>query len=170
MARALAGDKAAYEQLLRRSAVPLRGYFFRALGAVAARAERAEDLVQEVLLTLHRKRDLYSPGMPFLPWLFAIARHRLIDHFRAEKRRPETVAWLDVFDTAEEEKATFSEENRLLLEEWLAALSPRQREILVMAKAEGVPLAEIAARLDMSLSAVKVTVHRAIQKVRKRIR
>ena len=48
-------------------------------------AEEAEDLVQETLLAVHLKRHTYDPEALFTPWLYAIARYKLIDHLRSNK-------------------------------------------------------------------------------------
>lgn len=96
-----------------------------------------------------------------------MAKYRLIDHIRAEKRRPILAEWEEFLDPADPNPEIYQDERFFRLEELLEGLSPRQKSILVLAKANGTPLAEIAKQFNMSLSAVKVTVHRALQKVRK---
>lgn len=163
----LDGDKIAYERFLEKAATMIRGYLFNSMSAATRSAEKAEDLVQDVLVTIHRKKHLYRADMPILPWLFAIARYRLIDHVRAEKRRPSLVAWEEDFDPADPAPLSLSVEQAFDLEQLLEGISARQREILLLAKVDRVPLAEIAERFDISLSAVKVTIHRALRKIRK---
>src|SRR5512139_3795799 len=86
MARAQDGDAAAYRALL--------GAITPYARAIASRALReradAEDVVQEVLMTVHRIRHTYDPARPFRPWLLAIVRHRVLDRLRARGRR---AAW-----------------------------------------------------------------------------
>jgi RNA polymerase sigma-70 factor (ECF subfamily) len=69
------GDKAAYETLLT-DIVPL-------LRAVVQRTWRnahdVDDIVQDVLLSLHAVRDTYDPARPLVPWLLTIARRRIAD-------------------------------------------------------------------------------------------
>jgi RNA polymerase sigma-70 factor (ECF subfamily) len=166
MRQSLLGNKEAYEKLLKRISVMVRGYLFKRLRPGSQ--EKVEDLVQDVLVAIHRKKHLYRLDMPLLPWLYAIAKYRLIDHFRAQKRRPAFVEWDETFDPAAPEKNRVSDTTLFELEELLESLSPRQREILFLAKGEGLPLADIAFRFNMSLSAVKVTVHRALQKLREK--
>ena len=82
MAAAQAGDRAAYERLLR-EILP----FLRALLARQQRTpDRIEDVVQDVLLTVHRVRHTYDPARPFGHWLAAIARRRSIDALRRRGR------------------------------------------------------------------------------------
>src|SRR5579859_4431481 len=82
MAAAQGGDREAYRRLLG-EIVP----FIRAIVARQHRmADRAEDVVQDVLLTLHRVRHTYDPGRSFKHWLAMIARRRSIDALRRRLR------------------------------------------------------------------------------------
>ena len=167
MNESLQGDQTSYHSFLSRVSVMLRGYLTNAMGSHMRTPEKVEDLVQDVLLAIHRKKHLYRTDMPILPWLFAIARYRLIDYVRSEKRRPSLVEWDDTFDPSDPRQTiALSDENIFQIEELLECLSTTQKQILILAKAEGIPLSEIANRFNMSLSAVKVTVHRALRKVR----
>ncbi len=166
MRLSLEGDRPAYEKLLKKIAEMVRGYLNNALGKSQRTEEKVEDLVQEVLISIHRKKHLYQPTLPILPWLFTIARYRMIDHIRLEQRRPKLTEWEETFDPPAPDRTAPLEEIAFELEERLEPLSDRQKEILIMAKAEGIPLAEIAGKLGMSLASVKVTIHRALKKVR----
>lgn len=170
MLRSLDGDKIAYEKMLLTISTMLRGYLMNSLSARHRNLETVEDLIQEVLISIHRKKHLYRTQMPILPWLFAIARYRLIDYLRAENRRPRLEGWEDTFDAPEPKRMELSSERLFELEEILSGLTPRQRRVLLLAKTEGVPLAEIAQQLDMSLSTVKVTIHRCLASIRKQVK
>lgn len=176
MIRSLRGDSAAYEKLLGRISLLLRAYLTKSLGPKRGSRERAEDLVQEVLLALHHKRHTYEPGRPLLPWIYSIARYRMIDSIRAERRIPlsseleegaDAQASLKQHADAERDaESVFGGDKDLA--ELLATLSDKQRTILLLAKVEEVPLAQIATRLSMSLSAVKVTIHRAMTQLKRK--
>lgn len=84
----LRGDRVAYEKLLEQVAIMVRMYLHRTLGSRQGSVEKVEDLVQEVLISIHQKKESYRSSQPILPWVYAIARYRLIDSIRAEKRRP----------------------------------------------------------------------------------
>ena len=130
-------------------------------------SEQVEDLVQEVLITIHKKRDLYDVNQPLLPWVYTFARYKLIDSLRAEKRRPECVEWVEKFDAlAVVHKPPIEEE--VQGEPLMEGLSGKQKEILRLAKVEEISLNEIAAQMEMSLSAVKVSIHRSLKFIRKR--
>ena len=74
MAAAQAGDAEAYRRLLR-DCLPVIAGMVRAQGV---RADAVDDVVQDVLLTIHRARATYDPARPFLPWLRAITQRRAI--------------------------------------------------------------------------------------------
>ena len=162
----IAGDSASYQKFLEQVSELLRGFLMGALSPSQRSVERVEDLVQEVLLSIHRKRDLYRAEHPILPWLYAIARYKLIDSLRQEKVRPRgSVAIEDLENELFVEATEFLPDDG---EHLLDGLSDRQKEIIRLAKVEEEPLAQIAAKLGMSLSAVKVSIHRSLQILRKR--
>ena len=83
MAASQNGDARAYQALLR-ACVPFAATIARRQGVPA---DRVEDVVQEILLTIHRARATYDPLRPFLPWLRAIAQRRAIDALRSRYRQ-----------------------------------------------------------------------------------
>src|SRR6202034_3263665 len=95
MARYQAGDFAAATALIECVGPQLHRFF---LAQFVSRAH-ADDLLQETWLRIHRVRRTYRSGEPLLPWLYAIARHVRIDHFRKVSRT-----------TAREEKLTDASE------------------------------------------------------------
>lgn len=132
----------------------------------AVAVETVEDLVQDVLVAIHRKKHLYDPSRPALPWIFAVARYRLIDHARALSARPPTTTLEDIPEAALAGDEVL--DRGLEVEELLEGLTDNQRRAVVLAKMEGRPLADVAAGLGLSLSAVKVTVHRALEALRRK--
>jgi RNA polymerase sigma-70 factor (ECF subfamily) len=165
MLRGLAGDAAAHAALLGAMSGYLRGYFSRRLGAGAA---DLEDLVQDTLLAIHLRRGTYDTAQPFTPWAYAIARYKLLDHFRRGGVR-KTVPLEDAGDLFAvdnpEEGAVRRDVGKLL-----SALPPRQRRLLRDVKITGLSMEEAAAKADMSVTAVKVSVHRGMQSLIKRVR
>lgn len=151
---ALGGDATAYRRFLEQVTVRLR------------RELKDEDLVQDVLMAIHRKRDLYRPEFPVWPWIRAIAKHRLIDSQRARARRPELVASSQWLDDVEDPRGTLDRDTSDLTAA-LEQLDERQREILRLAKLEGLAYAEIGRRFGLSVAAVKVSVHRSLKAIRR---
>ncbi len=165
MLLSLGGDGAAETVLLRTLASALRRYFARRLGEAAA---EVEDLVQDTLIAIHTKRHTFDTHQPLTPWVYAIARYRLADHFRRGRSRREAP-----LDAAEEPVAADdfeAAEARQDLARLLAALPARQRRLVEDVKLAGRSIEETSARSGMSGSAVKVAVHRAVSALAKRVR
>ena len=80
MRAAQRGDQAAYTRLVRK-VMPLLQRVLRTRQRFLQSADR-DDLMQEVLLSLHRAMATYDPGREFVPWLMAIARNKMADHAR----------------------------------------------------------------------------------------
>jgi RNA polymerase sigma-70 factor (ECF subfamily) len=157
MVRGLDGDATAHRRLLSLLSVRLRAFFRRRLGGDAA---DAEDLVQETLMAVHTRRATYDRSQPFEAWVYAVARYKLIDHFRRAKVRA-TVP-LEAAGAVFAESDVESGAARADLDRLLAQLPPRQQALIRSVKIEGLSMAEAAARSGMSVSAVKVSVHRGL--------
>lgn len=163
--RGQAGDEAAYRHALTLIAQRLRGYLRRRLQDTP---DEVEDMVQEVLLSLHAHRGSYDGTVPLSAWVQAIARHRLIDHWRRQGRRPETLAlpddeaaWGDLAHDGE----TPQHEARRDLRQLLQTLPDAQRRAIELVHLAGLTNAEAAAVTGASESAVKVQVHRGLKRL-----
>jgi RNA polymerase sigma-70 factor, ECF subfamily len=159
MVRALAGDERAYQTFLAQVAAHLRPYFRRRL---FEGPDQAEDLVQEVLIAVHTKRDTFDPTLPVTAWLYAIARFKLIDHLRRTKRRGTQVPiddFDDLFATSDPEAGVARRDLDRLLDQ----LPPKQRDTIRMVKIEDMSVRETAERASISESDVKVSIHRGMK-------
>lgn len=168
MAAAQAGDRRAYDTLLRDCLPLLRAIARRRI----ADAHEAEDAVQDTLLTIHRMLATYDPSRPLRPWIAAIAERRCVDRLRRRGRGAGREAPLD--DHAETLAAPAGEtgEDRIAgrqLRAAVASLPDSQRTALRLAKLEDLPLAEASARSGMSVGALKVATHRALRTLRRRL-
>jgi RNA polymerase sigma-70 factor, ECF subfamily len=121
-----------------------------------------------VLLAIHQKRHTYRTDLPILPWIYTIARYRLIDSVRAARRVPISIPWEEELTPTGGDDEPQDGLEKLEVERALGSLSPKQREALILSKVEGLPLADVAAKMKMSLSAVKVTIHRAMKTLKKK--
>ena len=162
MLAGLDGDAAAHKALLTTLSAHLRAYFKPRLAQVGMAAADTEDLVQETLIALHTRRHTYDRSQPLTPWVYAIARYRLVDYLRRSK-----ASVMDVpIEAAEEvlaEDDTSSVESGLDLAKLMASLSPKARQAIQFVKLDGLSVGEAAARSGMSRSAVKVSVHRGLR-------
>jgi RNA polymerase sigma-70 factor (ECF subfamily) len=158
MEQSLEGDCASYGELLSSITPALRR-------AIRTRARQvgldAEDVVQEVLLALHLKRNTWVRGTPVAPWLAAIARNKIVDAHRRRGRRPE-VSNDSVVETLRDE-GDVSEDQSQELERGIAGLPERQRQVLHAVSLEGYSAQEAATQLQMSEVGVRVTLHRALK-------
>jgi RNA polymerase sigma-70 factor, ECF subfamily len=159
MVAALAGDGVAYRKLLAAVSDNLRVYYQRRLGPTDA-----EDLVQETLAAIHSRRGTYDASLPFTAWVYGIARYKIIDVYRRNKRRP-TVSIDDVHELFANDEAEAANAKRDI-EKLLAMLPEKQANLLRKIKLEGLSVEQVAARMGMSQSAVKVGVHRALKVLR----
>src|SRR5260370_3560930 len=87
MRSAISGNSAAYHRLLKAVTPVLRAAARRGLARAGQPIDQSEDIVQDILLAVHLKRHTWDVNAPFAPWLFAIARHKLIDALRRRGRR-----------------------------------------------------------------------------------
>ena len=158
------GDKASYEVLLKDVCQLLRGYLQKRLG----RSEASEDVMQEILISIHSARHTYDPAKPFAPWMYAIAKFRLADYWRRtfrliEDEMPEGLE----SKVAEPEASPFVEEMKDRVTVSLSRLPEKQRRAVNLLKLEGMSIREAALELQMTEAALKVTAHRAYKALRK---
>ena len=153
------GDGAAYARLLGAIAPVLRGVIRARGGGLGP--ETCEDVLQDVLLAVHLKRQTWREDAPLRPWLYAIARHKVVDAFRARGQRVD----LPVHDFAEALAAPAGPDPTLArdAEKLIARLDPRAADIVRAIGIRGDSIAETGARLDMTEGAVRVALHRALK-------
>jgi len=156
------GDKAACERLLTRVSEITRRYVSGSLQRVGiAPAGRAEDIVQEILLAVYAKRGTYDPDHCFLPWMYAIAKYKLIDNLRTTKGNRSPLP----LESAPEPSHSPDVSDVLDVEQLLGALPAKQRVLLGLVKLDGFTAAEAAQKTGTTESSVKVSVHRAMKKL-----
>jgi len=155
MARALAGDKAAYRLVLDESRRWLLRFYARRVSP-----QMIDDLVQETLISVHSKRQSFDPLRPYLPWLAAIARYRWVDALRRipveDELHPEEIA------SGEDDGAIVA---RLSISRLLSHLPAGQANAIVLTRIEGRSVAEAASICGQSESLIKVNVHRGLRKL-----
>ena len=166
MLESLAGDARSYGLLLKEVAQHLRFYFLRRLSD--AHKGDADDLVQETLMALHTRRATYEVDRPFTAWLHAIARYKLIDHFR-RKRIGTTVPLDDAQDIFAPDTSDAASD-RLDVERLLETAPEKTRDLIYRTKIEGQSIAEVAESTGLSETSVKVSIHRGIKAIATKLR
>ncbi|MGJ3646998.1 sigma-70 family RNA polymerase sigma factor [Sphingomonas sp. GlSt437] len=164
MVAGLDGDAGAQERLLRAMLPLLRGFFGRRLGR---EADEVEDLVQETLIALHTRRATFDRDRPFTAWAYAVARYKLVDHFR---RRRAHVPVEDVAEILLAEGFEDALSARLDVDRLLEGLSPKQARAIRDTKISGLSVAEAASDAKLSEADVKVSVHRGLKALAERLK
>ena len=164
MSRYQRGDFAAATALIHRLSPQLHRFF---VVQFASRGD-ADDLLQETWMRIHEVRHTYRAGEPVLPWLYAIARHIRVDHYRKARR---TAAREERLEEMPEVAAVLPARSGGTpdLEALLAPLPQSQREVIEMLKVSGMSLEEVARATSSSVGSVKQKAHRAYQTLRERL-
>ena len=168
MRSAIAGDSAAYHRLLRAVTPVLRAAARRGLARAGQPVDQSEDIVQDILLAVHLKRHTWDVNAPFAPWLFAIARNKLIDSLRRRGRR----VFVNIDDFAEtlpgEPPAESAPASEVAAQ--LQSLPARQRDVLQSIAVESASIKDTAAKLAMTEGAVRVALHRGLASLTAKLR
>lgn len=164
MRAAQGGDAEAYRALLTALRPWLVAYFRRRL-----QSPDTEDLVQITLISVHEKRHTYDPGAPFMPWIAAVARHKLIDHVRRHGRYVHVE--LDEHNEPVDEAGLGlpSAIARRDVQVLLAQLPVDQARIIRLHKVEELSLEDVSNLTGKSVAALKVTIHRGLKKLREAV-
>lgn len=166
MAAAQDGDGASYRRLLAELAPVLRRVVVRRWRGTA---EDAEDVLQDVLLSIHAVRHTYDPARPLMPWLMAIVHHRVADAARRSGRRAGEFAVANLEETFGEVAANSQWESPAdgdALRKAVSGLPAGQRRAIEMLKLKEMSLKQASAASGMSVAALKVAVHRAVKSLR----
>lgn len=163
------GDSAAYLRLLQ-EVTPLLRRVVRQQRKFLQPCD-VEDLVQDILLSLHSVRATYDPARPFLPWLLTIARNRMVDGSRRQIRRTANEISVAEYPETFSEAPTNTLETRYgdreALHKAIGQLPSGQRRAVEMLKLREMSLKEAASESGMSVVALKVAVHRGMNTLRR---
>ena len=169
MRAAQSGDADAYRALLTAVAPRIRRVVRARRGFLGA--AETEDLVQDVLLSVHAVLATYDPSRPFMPWLLAIVRNRLVDAARRYGRQQAHEISVDDVQVTFGQIATNTTDEGIgdveALEQAIRALPAGQRQAIQLLKLQEMSLKEAAAATGTSVTALKVATHRAIVSLRR---
>lgn len=160
------GDNVAYAALLSEILPVLR----RSVAYRWPSAPDVEDIVQEIVLSVHTVRHTYDPTRPFMPWLMTIATRRTIDAARRRTARNANETTVDIMpetfsgDTAKNEQEISDDQEAI--RRALAQLPDGQRQAVELMKVKGLSLQEASAVTGKSVASLKVSVHRALKAMR----
>ena len=160
-------DENAFEILYHRYEVPLLNFFYRRVHDW----ETAQDLVQETFIRVHAHLGTLRDRKKFSSWLFSIAKQLIAMHLRKNRRSIETTPVDEIFETHMIEPehrspvASIIAEEQLEIVRALAQRLPESERTAFELRLNNMTLEEIAETLAISLSATKVRLHRAKQKL-----
>jgi len=166
MRRSLDGDQHAYAEILQETSRFLRPYLAKRLSFT----NEVDDLLQEILISIHKARHTYDGNRPYKPWVYAIAKFRLQDHLRAHYS--DHLHHADDLSEMEEflhEPVTESAISYESISGEVEKLPEKQAAILRLMHQDGYTAKEIAEKIGMKESAVKVAAHRAYKILRKNL-
>jgi RNA polymerase sigma-70 factor (ECF subfamily) len=168
MRSAISGDNSAYQRLLKAVTPVLRAAARRGLARAGQPVDQSEDIVQDILLAVHLKRHTWDANAPFAPWLFAIARNKLIDALRRRGRR----VFVNINDFAETIPSEPAAETVPASEvaAQLQTLPVRQREVLQSIAVDNASIKDTAAKFAISEGAVRVALHRGLTSLTAKLR
>jgi len=170
MKKSLDGDSDSYRLLLQKVKELMTPFIMNSLSKFGlASAGGQDDVMQEILLGIHLKRATFDPEQFFLPWMYAIARYKAIDYLRRNKIAFRSVSIEESFEEFESH-ASSDLGAGLDIESLCDKLPPKQRELLLLIKVEGLSINEVAVKTGFSVSDVKVTVHRALKELKKQVK
>jgi RNA polymerase sigma-70 factor (ECF subfamily) len=160
------GRAEAFDELFARHGRKVYNLFLRALG----NAETAGDLVQETFMRVIEARERYQPTRTFASWLYTIAMNLLRDQLRRHKRRGTTEELSETnLEMHVSEPEIELSERRAAVQKAVQSLPEEQREVILLAKYQGLSYAEIAEILRISEAAVKQRAYRGLKTLREEL-
>lgn len=172
MQAAQEGDNKAYVALLREIAPIVRRVVHKKWGFL--QVSDIEDIVQDVLLSVHTARATYDPKRPFGPWLMVICHNRIVDSARRYGRRAANEVLVD------EMPETFSTEPTNMVGEGygdvealqgaIRNLPPAQQRAVNLLKLQEMSLKEASAASGMTISSLKIALHRGVKALRGKLK
>jgi len=167
------GNTAALDRLINRYKGPLYAYLVK----LSRDRDASDDLLQEVFIRVIKKLASYGERDKFSAWLFTVAHHAVMDHFRSDSRRRE-----DSLDSAAEDRLSLADtlaspepgpdgilegaERAGVVQAAFDRLSPEQREVFLMRHYSGLPFNEIADILGVPIGTALARMSRAVARLR----
>ena len=169
MARAAAGSDTAFEELYRRFARRLKGFFFLQLGG---NEELAADATHDVFLRAYEARDRYQEGRRVDTWLFTIAYNICRNHYRSNAYEAQLLATLDAEPVNDQQIEVELDEATLdqALEQALAELPLPLHQIFSLHYQEELTVPQIAEIVGIPEGTVKSRLHKTMNIIRKKLK
>lgn len=157
------GDRLAYDALLHGLRAVVSTYVRRRVGTAAW----TDDVVQDVLLSIHRARHTWNRDRPFAPWFYAVMQSRLVDAIRRQRR---TARWEEPMNAPPVASSQSPEDAAIAkadLAQALQELTAAQRLVIERLKIDEMSVRQVAGQTGLSESNVKVIAHRGYAALRR---
>lgn len=165
-AAAQSGDKRAYQQLIKE----LIPYARAVLSGALAHTEWADDIVQDMLISMHKALPTYDPARSFKAWVTTILHYRKADFLRKvyASKSQENQSFEDLVEKNAAPHVTIGDHHAEYtdIEKALLSIPDKPRAVFVLSRLEGYSAQEVAKIKNMSVSAVKVSVHRTAKRLK----
>lgn len=166
MRQSLNGDQQAYALLLKETSRILRPFLAKRL----LFTNEVDDLLQEILISIHKARHTYDGNRPYMPWVYAIAKFRLQDYLRAHySDQLRDAIELSELEESLPEHVTETAISYESISGEIQKLPEKQATILRLMHQDGYTAKEVAEKMGMNESAVKVAAHRAYKILREKL-
>jgi len=163
MLKVKSGDLDKMALLFQRYHRPLYGFLYHMTG----QREVSEDMVQNIFYRMLRSRHTFTGNGEFKTWMYHLARNVIKDHWKKGGASRPITEWEDrIADGALVDEQLEKKLELEILQNRIAGLSPESREVLILSRYQDLKYAEIAEVLDISVGAVKVRIHRAINQLK----
>ncbi len=166
MRQSLNGDQCAYAELLQETSRFLRPFLAKRLSFT----NEVDDLLQEILISIHKARHTYDGNRSYKPWVYAIAKFRLQDHLRAhyadQLHHADDLSEMEEFLHEDVTESAITYES---ISGEVEKLPEKQAAILRLMHQEGYTAKEVAEKMGINESAVKVAAHRAYKILRQKL-
>ncbi len=163
MIKAQLGDSAAYKELLSGVSLFLKNYLRKRI----FEKSEIEEVLQEILMAVHKSLHTYDSNKAFMSWLLAITEYKVVDFIREFKKHSVET---DLEPVSRFFAGTYADSDlRIDIDRAMNKLPERERKVLTLLKIEGQSAQEIAEKLDLTEANVKVIAHRAYHQLRLRL-
>ena len=168
MARAKAGNDAAFEELYHRYARRLKGFFFLQLGGDE---ELAADATHDVFLRAYEARNRYQEGKNVSTWLFTIAYNICRNHYRNNAYETQLLATLDAEPISDEQIEVQLDAAALddALAQALSELPPPLHQLFSLHYQEELTIPQVAEIVGIPEGTVKSRLHKTMNIIRKKL-
>jgi RNA polymerase sigma-70 factor (ECF subfamily) len=160
MKEAQGGNETSYQTLLSEVYMFLESY----LNSKVYNKSQVDDVLQEILLAVHNSRHTFDTSKSFMSWLLAISHYKITDHLRLQFKQKAQELEDSIVDTNPDAlNALIDNQSFHILHQAINELDEKPKKIITLLKLEGLKISEVAIKLNLSESNVKVIAHRAYQ-------